>query len=234
MDGNSPGSGEETESTLDGEVAGAIAPGAKIVYYQAADTTFQSGVMLAILRAIDDNTVNILNVSYGSCELAQGAAGNQEILNAWEQAAAQGIAVTVSSGDSGSAGCDNPDTQSVASRGFAVNALASTPYTVAVGGTDFDALLNNFSTYISATNTGNYTSALSYIPENPWNNSTATNGSAASNQPTSDYSGITNIVAGSGGASSAGLYDAGRKRAWRICQAAVAAAVRDERRNCGR
>ena len=65
MDGNSPGAGDETESTLDGEVAGAIAPGAKLVYYQAADTTFQSGVMLAILRAIDDNTVNILNVSYG-------------------------------------------------------------------------------------------------------------------------------------------------------------------------
>ena len=209
MDGNSPGSGDETESTLDGEVAGAIAPGAKIVYYQAADTTFQSGVMLAILRAIEDNTVNILNVSYGSCELAQGAAGNQEILNAWEQAAAQGIAVTVSSGDSGSAGCDNPDTQSVASRGFAVNGLASTPYTVAVGGTDFDALLNNFSTYISPTNTGNYTSALNYIPENPWNNSTATNGNAASNQPSQSYSGVTNIVAGSGGASSAGLYDAG-------------------------
>src|SRR3984957_5281986 len=209
MDGNSPGGGDDTESTLDGEVAGAIAPGATIVYYQAADTTFQSGVMLAILRAIDDNTVNILNVSYGSCELAQGAAGNQEILNAWEQAAAQGIAVTVSSGDSGSAGCDNPDTQSVASRGFAVNGLALTPYTVAVGGTDFDALLNNFSPYISATNTGTYTSALGYIPENPWNNSTSTNGSAAGNQPSQTYNGVTNIVAGSGGASSAGLYDAG-------------------------
>ena len=79
MDGNSPGEADDTESTLDGEVAGAIAPGAKIVYYQAADTTFQSGVMLAVLRAIDDNAVNILNVSYGACELAEGAAGNQEI-----------------------------------------------------------------------------------------------------------------------------------------------------------
>lgn len=165
MDGNSPGSGNDTESTLDAEVAGAIAPGAQITYYQAADTTFQSGVMLAILRAIDDNTVNILNVSYGTCELSQGAAGNQAILNAWEQAAAQGIAVTVSSGDSGSAGCDNADTQMAASRGFGVNALASTPYTVAVGGTDFNVLLNHFSTYVNATNSGNYTSALSYIPE---------------------------------------------------------------------
>ena len=207
MDGNSPGSGDDTESTLDAEIAGAIAPGAQITYYQAADTTFQSGVMLAILRAIDDNAVNILNVSYSACELSQGAAGNQAILNAWEQAAAQGIAVTVSSGDSGSAGCDNPDTQTVASHGFGVNALASTPYTVAVGGTDFDVLLNHFSTYASATNSGNYTSALSYIPEATWNNSPASNGSAASDQPNVDYNGNTNIAAGGGGASSAGLYD---------------------------
>jgi hypothetical protein len=208
MDGNSPQGSDETEATLDGEIAGAIAPGAKIVYYQAADTAFQSGVMLAILRAIDDNTVNILNVSYGTCELAQGAAGNQEILNAWEQAAAQGIAVTVASGDSGAAGCDNPDTQSVAGRGFAVNGLASTPYTVAVGGTDFAVLLNSFSTYVNASISGSYTSALGYIPENTWNNSTASNGSSARNQASQDYNGTTNIVAGSGGASSAGLYDA--------------------------
>lgn len=208
MDGNSPGSGDDMEATLDAEVAGAIAPGAQIMYYQAADTTFQSGVMLAILRAVDDNAVNILNVSYGTCELSQGATGNQAILNAWEQAAAQGIAVTVSSGDSGSAGCDNPDTQTAASQGFGVNGLASTPYTVAVGGTDFDVLLNHFSTYVNATNSSNYTSVLSYIPENTWNNSPASNGSAASNQANVDYSGNTNIVAGGGGASSAGLYDA--------------------------
>ena len=208
MDGNAPASSDDTEATLDAEVAGAIAPGAKIVYYQAADTTFQSGVMLAILRAIDDNSINILNVSYGACELAQGAAGNQQILSAWEQAAAQGIAVTVSSGDSGSAGCDNPDTQTVASRGFGVNGLASTPYTVAVGGTDFDVLLKNFAAYVNSTNNGNYTSALGYVPETTWNNSAVGDGSSAKNQANQDANGNTNIVAGGGGASNAGLYDA--------------------------
>jgi hypothetical protein len=211
MDGNSPGGADDTEATLDAEVAGAVAPGAKIVYYQAADTTFQSGVMLAILRAIDDNAVNILNVSYGACERAQGAAGNQEILNAWQQAAAQGIAVTISSGDSGSAGCDDAETQTVASRGFGVNGLASTPYTVAVGGTDFDVLAKNFSTYVSATNNGNYTSALGYIPETTWNNSTVGSGSSRDNQASQDANGNRNIVAGGGGASSAGVYDASGK-----------------------
>jgi hypothetical protein len=207
-DGNAPNSSlDDTESTLDGEVSGAIAPGAKIVYYQAGDTTLQSGVMLAILRAIEDNTVNILNVSYSGCELAEGAAGNQEILNAWEQAAAQGIAVTVSSGDSGSAGCDNPDTETAASRGFGVNALASTPYTVAVGGTDFDVLPTRFPQYVSSTNSPNQTSALGYISEKPWNNSTKSNGTAANNEATESSSGATNIVGGGGGASSAALYD---------------------------
>ena len=117
--------------------------------------------MLAILRAIDDNTVNILNVSYGACELTQGAAGNQEILSAWEQAAAQGIAVTVSSGDSGSAGCDDQNTETVASHGFGVNGIASTPYTVSVGGTDFDTLTNSFSTYVSPTNNARITALCS-------------------------------------------------------------------------
>jgi subtilase family serine protease len=36
----------------------------------------------------------------------------------WEQAAAQGITVMVSTGDSGSAGCDNPDTETVATQGW--------------------------------------------------------------------------------------------------------------------
>jgi trimeric autotransporter adhesin len=207
MDGNSPTGVDDMESTLDAEIAGAIAPGAQLVYYQAADTTLQSGVMLAMLRALDDNAVNILNVSYGVCELAQGATGNQEILNAMEQAAAQGIAVTVSSGDSGSAGCDNADAQTVASHGFGVNALASTPYAVAIGGTDFGTLAKNFSTYVSTANSSSYTSALGYIPESVWNDSPQSNGSAANNQPNQDYSGNTNIAAGGGGASSAGLYD---------------------------
>jgi subtilase family serine protease len=205
------GDADSTESTLDGEVVSAVAPNAKLVYYQAADTSFQSGVMLAILRALEDNAINILNVSYGNCELAQGAAGNQEILNAWEQAAAQGIAVTVASGDSSAAGCDNPNAEMVATHGFGVNGLASTPYTVAVGGTDFDVLANSFSQYVSPTNGSGYVSALGYIPENSWNDSTKSNGASGNNQAELDSKGNTNIVAGGGGASSASVYDASGK-----------------------
>ena len=56
----------------------------------------------------------------------------------------------------------------------AVSGLASTPYNVAVGGTDFsDVYSGTSSLYWSATNTADYGSALSYIPEIPWNDSCA-------------------------------------------------------------
>ncbi len=197
-------SGDETEAILDTEVSGGVAPGAYVIYYAAGDTVFQSGVMLAIYRAIDDNKADIFSVSYGECEALLGASGNSQILNAWEQAAAQGISVTVSTGDSGSAGCDDFETESVATQGLAVNGLASTPYNIAVGGTDFDILSKSFSTYVSSSNSANFTSALSYIPENPWNNSTSANGLLAANAAYTNSSGATNIVAGGGGASSLG------------------------------
>jgi trimeric autotransporter adhesin len=191
-----------TEAIADMEIAGAVAPAAHLTYYAAGDTAFQPGLFLAIYRAIDDDQVNILSVSYIECEAALGASGNLEVLNAWEQAAAQGITVTVASGDSGSAGCDNPNLVTAATQGFAVNGLASTPYNIAVGGTDFDGLSKNFSTYVGS-NSSNFTSALSYIPENPWNDSTSSNGTLSVNKPFIDTSGETNIWAGGGGASSA-------------------------------
>ncbi len=202
-------SADQTEAMLDSEVSGGLAPGANVIFYAAGNTLFQSGVMLAIYRAIDDNNVNILSVSYGECEADLGAAGNQQILQAWEQAAAQGIAVTVSSGDGGSAGCDDFNTEQAAMYGLAVNGLASTPYNVAVGGTDFDILKTGFTSYVSSSNSANYTSVSKYIPEEPWNDSTASNGALASNTPLTNSLGQTNIVAGGGGVSSLGAVDAG-------------------------
>ncbi|MGA2170635.1 MAG: Ig-like domain repeat protein [Terracidiphilus sp.] len=211
VDGNDPGeNGDAVEAYLDTEVAGGIAPNANVILYTAADTYFDSGLFLAILRALDDNQVDILNVSFGACEAAQGTSGNQYIQNLWEQAAAQGISVTVSSGDSGSAGCDNPDTETKASQGLAVNGLGSTPYNIAVGGTDYDILYSNFPTsftaYVDVSNTlANHRSALSYIPEEPWNDSTAVNTDIAGNEPISVLTGNSdndNIAAGGGGISS--------------------------------
>lgn len=214
VDGDDPGeNGDAVEAYLDTQVAGGIAPNANVILYTAANTYIESGLFLAIVRALDDNLADILNVSFGACELNQGASGNAFVNQLWQQAAAQGISVTVSSGDSGSAGCDEPDTESEAGLGLAVNGLASTPYDIAVGGTDFDVLYSNFpasfTDFADVTNTLSYhRSALGYIPEEPWNNSTAPghNTTVSKDMP---WHGL-NIQAGGGGVSSCAIKGSGR------------------------
>ena len=203
VDGNDPGvNGDVIEALLDLEVSGGLAPGATETLYTAADTNLQSGLFLAINRALDDNAVSILNVSFTGCEAFQGTTGNQFINALWEQAASQGISVTVASGDAGSAGCDDFDTQQQAQDGLQVNGLASTAFNIAVGGTDFNFSSANFTTYVSPNNSANFTSALGYIPELPGNGSTSVNGLLSANVPFVDSNGDTNIGAASGGASS--------------------------------
>ncbi|WP_197414095.1 protease pro-enzyme activation domain-containing protein [Terracidiphilus gabretensis] len=210
VDGVDPGiNGDEGEALLDNEISGGLAPKAKLYLYVAANTDLQTGIFDALVRALDDNQVSILNLSFGGCEAGLGTAGNTFALEMMEQAAAQGISVTVSTGDNGSASCDNPNAETSAQYGLAVSGLASTPYNIAVGGTDYDVLPANFSMYAVDSSNGSedsgappyYRTALSYIPEEPWNNSTETNSDLSSNSPLLN-GGKTSIVAGSGGASS--------------------------------
>ncbi len=207
VDGQDPGltgNVAELEAILDNEMAGGLAPGAKIYFYTSADTALSIGAIDSLFRALDDNTVSIISMSLEECEPFLGSTWNALTLEDAEQAAAQGISVVVSSSDSGSAGCDNFDTESQAVYGLAVNGLGSTPYNISVGGTDFDVLPNAFSTYAS-TSIGSapyYRTALKYIPENPWNDSTTVNTTYANNVPYLDQSGYGNIIAGSGGVSS--------------------------------
>jgi hypothetical protein len=209
VDGSDPGTnGDELEAFLDLEILGGIAPKAKINYYESDDTDLSAGLFDAMQRAINDNVVSILSISYGACETGLGTSTNQFLEEIYAQASAQGITVTVSSGDSGSAGCDN-DSETTAVNGLGVNGLGSTPYNVSVGGTDYDVLGTNFSTYVDSTTSGSapyWRTALQYIPENPWNDSTSVNGALADNVPL--FSGrtimTTNIIGGGGGKS--GVY----------------------------
>ena len=89
-----------------------------------------------------------------------------------QQAVAEGVSMFVASGDEGAASCDGGF--SAATHGIGVNSPASTPYNVAVGGTDFgDTYQGTTSTYWGSKNSATYGSALSYIPEIPWNDSCA-------------------------------------------------------------
>jgi hypothetical protein len=192
--------GDDGEATLDVEWSGAVAPKATIKLVVAdgtATTNFGDGVDLSALYIIQNNLAQIMSESFGLCE---AFSDNQFDQFLWEQAAAQGITVMVSAGDNGSASCD-PDGDPLASTdGLAVSGTASTPFNVAVGGTDFDDAANPL-TYWN--NTSALETAKSYIPEIPWNDScahAATIGNVTGFCTTLDQTGL-DLVAGSGGPS---------------------------------
>lgn len=183
------GGGEEAEATLDSTWAGAVAPGAQVDLVVSASTNTADGIDLSEIYIIENNLADVMTESFSGCEAQSTSAQAAGVSSLAEQAAAQGITYLVSTGDSGAEGCDDPNSETVATGPISVNLLASTPYNLAVGGT----VLNENgrpTVYWSTTNSGQE-SALSYIPEDVWNDSclAATCGSDA------------NIAAGSGGAS---------------------------------
>jgi Pro-kumamolisin, activation domain/Bacterial Ig-like domain (group 3) len=191
---------EEAEADLDTQWSGAVAPGATIKFVLSASTSASQGVDLSALYIVEHNLAGVMSESYGECESGLESTGNSFFNNLWEQASAQGITVAISSGDNGSAGCDDPNQEDLAIHGTAVNGLGSTPYNVSVGGTDFDEY-NNWTLYWSTTNNATTgTSALGYIPEIPWNQSCAQLGAIGCNINTTPGE-LQNIVAGSGGPS---------------------------------
>jgi hypothetical protein len=203
LNGEDPGlvPGDETESDLDVEWSGAVAPQAQIFFVttETTITDFTFGVDASAIYVIDNNVAPVMSESYGACEAALGSGGNAFYNSLWQQAAAEGITVSVSAGDDGSAGCDDTSEQS-AVNGTAVSGFASTPFNVAVGGTDFDQA-GNQPAFWSANNTsGTQASAQGYIPEVPWNDSCAATGITGCASATSSSQNL-NIVAGSGGPS---------------------------------
>jgi pseudomonalisin len=190
VNGTNPGilnADEEAEALLDVEWSGAIARNATIKYVLSASTSSSDGVYLSSQYAVNHNVAPVMSVSFGLCEAALGRSGNSFINSLWQQAASQGITVFVASGDSGAAGCDSPSAAR-ALKGKGVNGLCSSPYSVCVGGTQFDDG-SNASLYWSSSNTqGRMASAFGYIPETAWNESSTRGLWATGGGPSSIYS----------------------------------------------
>ncbi len=170
--GTDPGitsSGDQTESTLDNEWAGAIGYGAAIKFVVSKTTTTTFGTDLSAEYVVDNNIADIMTVSYGACEADETASYISLENSIAQQAAGEGITFTAASGDAGAEDCDNPATETVATGPISVDLPGSTPYAVSVGGTIFNEGSND-DLYWS-TNTSAYPSALSYIPEDVWNES---------------------------------------------------------------
>jgi subtilase family serine protease len=156
------------ESHLDMEWSGAAAPGATILYVYGQDAFNNS-----MTGAIDNKVAPIISSSYGQCESQVGAATLNTLNQLFEQANAEGITIVGSSGDTGATDCD---TSGLASEGLAVDFPGSSPFVTSAGGTMFTGDVNTPGSYWSTNNSATGGSALGYIPEQPWNETTGTQG----------------------------------------------------------
>lgn len=209
---------DEIEAVLDAEWSGAVATGATIDLVVSPSTNTTFGGDLSAEYIVDDMnpTPAILSYSYGACELALGTAGNTFYSNLWSQAASEGISIVVSTGDTGSAGCDSVDPNirgaQPAQYGLAVSGLASTPYNVAIGGTDFDDASNPGTYWNSSDASTTQSSAKGHIPEIAYDDSCTnsiiydalgfSSAESACNSSTAAGDGVVVPAGGSGGVSS--------------------------------
>jgi subtilase family serine protease len=166
--------GDQDEATLDVEWSGAVAPAAQVVLVTEASTATTDGVDLAAQYIVNHATAPVVSVSYGSCEQVMGSAELAFYGSLWQQAASQGISVFVAAGDSGAAGCNTG--ADALGAGAGVNGLCSSPYSTCVGGTGLNEG-PDYALYWATTNSQASASALSYIPEEVWNESGENGGS---------------------------------------------------------
>jgi uncharacterized protein (TIGR03437 family) len=164
------------EADLDIEWSGGIAKNATILFVYS-DNTFD-----AVLYAINNNLAPVISMSYGFCE--QMDLIDLPTFQSWaQQANSQGTTWFTAAGDSGAADCETA-TNAIAQSGLSVDIPAIVPEVTAVGGTEFDEGGVN---YWSASNDANGGSALSYIPEMAWNDSSPPIGLAAGGGGVSTY-----------------------------------------------
>jgi len=181
--------GEQSEATLDVTRAGSIASWANIDLVVATSASGGIEADAQYLIQTSPVPVQIINISYGACEAHAGPSGVDFWDTLFEQAAAEGISVFVSSGDSGAAGCEQAFTSPLASPpAISPNYICSSSHATCVGGTQFNDT-SDPSKYWRSTNGSNLASANSYIPEGGWN------------EPT-DSRGNTQVAGSGGGVSS--------------------------------
>jgi subtilase family serine protease len=165
--------GDQDEAIIDAEWASAGAPNAAIVLASCSDTSLFGGfIALQNLLNGSGTAPAIVSISYGESEAFLGQAFNVSTFALYQQAVTEGVSVFVAAGDWGASAAD--PFYYLAVHGIAVSGFASTPYNVAVGGTDFgDTFAGTAGTYWNSTNGPNFGSARSYVPEIPWNDSCA-------------------------------------------------------------
>jgi subtilase family serine protease len=161
--------GDDSEVAIDMEWASAAAPNAAI---QVA--TCRGSIVTTVQGIVNGSGPypNTMSISYGETEASNGATNNAAYNTAYQTGVAEGISIFVSSGDEGA--CSGNADGADCTHGITVSGYTSSPYDISVGGTDFgDSYAGTQATYWTSSNTADYGSAKSYIPEIPWNDSCA-------------------------------------------------------------
>jgi kumamolisin len=128
---NSPGSEADGEVELDIEVIGGVAPGAAQQVYFAPNT--DQGFIDAISEAVHATTTPIaISISWGQSEDQWTAQSRTSMDDAFQDAVAIGVTVTVAAGDNGSSD------DSTTTTGVHVDFPASSPNVLACGGTTLE------------------------------------------------------------------------------------------------
>ena len=120
------------EVLLDIEVAGAVAPGARIVVYFAPNTT--AGFQDALTTAVHDatNKPSVISISWGGPESGWTIQAMTAFDAAAQDAALLGVSICAASGDNGSS-------DGVSGGGNDVDFPASSPHILACGGTNLQS-----------------------------------------------------------------------------------------------
>jgi subtilase family serine protease len=177
-----PVAGDESESDLDLEYSSSIAPGATIAFVYTGNNT-NYGAFDSIQFAVDNKLGNIISSSYGACEISLTSQGFGELENILAQAATQGQSIVSASGDAGSTDCSGTTGITVAQQETpSVDYPASSNFVTGMGGTEFpsaDILAGNNTYFTAQGSTDTVSSALSYIPEQAWNDDAAPSSTSA-------------------------------------------------------
>ncbi len=128
---NSPGSDADGEVMLDIEVVGSVAPGVNIAVYFAPNT--DQGFIDAITDAVHDTSrkTSVVSISWGGPEDSWTQQSQTAMNAALQDAATLGVTVVVAAGDNGSSDGETDGK-------LHVDFPASSPYTLACGGTKLE------------------------------------------------------------------------------------------------
>jgi pseudomonalisin len=190
--GTDPGTtqtGDQDEATLDVDRVMGTASGAGVDLVVSADSATVSGIYTAAAYEVNTLVDPVMSISFGDCEANAGQQGVSVWDTLFSAAAAEGISVMVSSGDSGAAGCDGDYSTIPTTQTASINYICASSYATCVGGTEF-ADTSDAGNYWSTQNGSGESSAVSYIPEGAWN------------EPTSGTGTTTYVAAATGGGAS--------------------------------